>query len=539
MTVLKDTKRIRPYVVCAILRNMTFTPESYANFIDLQDKLHNNICRKRTLVAIGTHDLDTLQPPFVYKALPPTDINFIPLSQTRSFRGDELMEFYSTDITTRHIKPYVDIIVSSPVYPIIYDSKNTVLSLPPIINGEHSKITLNTQNVFIECTATDLTKANIVLNMMVTMFSEYCKEKFTVEAVETVYEEPVHAGTGGGDHQLSQYLTPEIASRYATVNVNEAASIIGIQLEAEQAANLCTRMGLEGKVIKDINTEGSDAVITATKRDNSTYLKVAVPPTRADVLHECDIIEDLAIAYGYNNIIRTIPKTSTVGEQLPINKLTDHLRRELAMAGYDETLTLALCSRQDNYENMLLNDDGKTAVILGNPQSDEFQIGRTAMVPGLLKALQCNRSSRIADGVKIFEISDVMLLDSNTDVGARNERHLGCLYTGPTAGFEIIHGVVDRIMQLLEVKVRPYVWEKIDTTLPTTYGRAGRRYYVEATNDIPTYFPGRGAQIILELDNGTKTKVGTFGVLHPKVLANFELNYPATVLELNIEPFLL
>lgn len=539
MTVLKDTKRIRPYIVCAVLRNMTFTPENYANFIDLQDKLHNNICRKRTLVAIGTHDLDTLNPPFVYKALPPTDINFIPLSQTTSYRADKLMEFYSTDITTRHIKPYVDIIASSPVYPIIYDTSNTVLSLPPIINGEHSKITLNTRNVFIECTATDLTKANIVLNIMVTMFAEYCGDKFSVEVVETVYEEPVHAGTGGGDHQLQQYFTPELNFRTATLNVNEAASIIGIPLEPQQAANLCTRMGLQGKIIKDVTQEAKDAVITATVRENSTYLQVAVPPTRADVLHECDIIEDLAIAYGYNNIVRTIPKTSTVGEQLPINKLTDHLRRELAAAGYDETLTLALCSRQDNYDNMLLKDDGKTAVVLGNPQSDEFQIGRTAMAPGLLKALQCNRSSRIADGVKLFEVSDIMVLDSTTDVGARNERHLGALFTGPTAGFEIIHGIVDRIMQLLEVKVRPYVWEKIDPTLATTYGRAGRRYYVEATNEVPTFFPGRGAQIFLEYENGTKTKVGNFGVLHPKVLANFELNYPATVLELNIEPFLL
>jgi phenylalanyl-tRNA synthetase beta subunit len=43
----------------------------------------------------------------------------------------------------------------------------TVLSLPPIINGAHSAITLKTRNVFIECTATDLTKANIVLNTMV------------------------------------------------------------------------------------------------------------------------------------------------------------------------------------------------------------------------------------------------------------------------------------------------------------------------------------------------------------------------------------
>jgi phenylalanyl-tRNA synthetase beta chain len=81
MTILPDTKQIRPYVVSAILRNVTFTPASYKSFIDLQDKLHQNICRRRTLVAIGTHDYDTLQGPFTYEALPPEQIRFKALNQ--------------------------------------------------------------------------------------------------------------------------------------------------------------------------------------------------------------------------------------------------------------------------------------------------------------------------------------------------------------------------------------------------------------------------------------------------------------------------
>ena len=91
------------------------------------------------------------------------------------------MVHYETDPTCKHLKPYVPIIKDSPVYPVIMDSEETVLSLPPIINGSVSKITLNTKNVFIECTATDLTKANIVLDTMVTMFSEYCSKPFQVE----------------------------------------------------------------------------------------------------------------------------------------------------------------------------------------------------------------------------------------------------------------------------------------------------------------------------------------------------------------------
>lgn len=136
--------------------------------------------------------------------------------------------------------------------------------------------------------------------------------------------------------------------------------------------------------------------------------------------------------------------------------------------------------------------------------------------------------------MKLFEISDVLLIDDDADTGSRNERHLGALYTGPTAGCEILHGLVDRIMQLLEIPVRPYSWDK---NAVATYSKNGYRYFVEATSEYQTYFPGRGVNIYLENEAGEKTVVGNFGVLHPQVLENFELVFPTSVLELNIEPF--
>ena len=120
--------------------------------------------------------------PLAGEAHPPRDIKFVPLSQTKEFTSAQLMELYSTD---SHLKSYLPIIKDSPVYPVIYDANNVVLSLPPIINGEHSKITLNTKNIFFEVTATDLTKASIVLDTLVTMFSQYCDKPFTVEPVIT------------------------------------------------------------------------------------------------------------------------------------------------------------------------------------------------------------------------------------------------------------------------------------------------------------------------------------------------------------------
>jgi phenylalanyl-tRNA synthetase beta chain len=86
--------KIRPYCSGSILRNIKFTQERYESFIALQDKLHQNLARQRTLVAIGTHDLDTIEGPFTFDALPPEEISFIPLNQTKKMNGHELMKFY-------------------------------------------------------------------------------------------------------------------------------------------------------------------------------------------------------------------------------------------------------------------------------------------------------------------------------------------------------------------------------------------------------------------------------------------------------------
>lgn len=96
--------KIRPYCSGSILRNINFTQERYESFIALQDKLHQNLARQRTLVAIGTHDLDTIEGPFTFDALPPEEISFIPLNQTKKMNGHELMKFYEVRMSPTLLK---------------------------------------------------------------------------------------------------------------------------------------------------------------------------------------------------------------------------------------------------------------------------------------------------------------------------------------------------------------------------------------------------------------------------------------------------
>ncbi|XP_001844297.2 phenylalanine--tRNA ligase beta subunit [Culex quinquefasciatus] len=481
LVITEATKQIRPFAVAAVLRDVTFTKDSYASFIDLQDKLHQNICRKRALVAIGTHDLDTLKGPFTYDAKAPKDIKFVPLNQDKAMTAEELMEFYSTHA---QLKAYLPIIRDSPVYPVIYDANGVVLSLPPIINGDYSKIKLETRNVFIECTATDLTKAKIVLDTIVCMFSAHCANPFTVEPCDVV---------NPGSTTPVQY--PELAFRKETISAAKANAYIGIDESADALAKMLNRL-----------------LPTTQNTSNPDQLEVLIPPTRHDMLHVCDIYEDVAIAYGYNRIPKTLPATMHIARQYPLNKLTEQLREQIAQAGFTEGLTFTLCSRDDIAVKLNQDIEKIPAVHIANPKTLEFQVVRTTLIPGLLKTLAANRKMPLP--LKLFEVSDVVLADAKAEVGAKNERRVCAVNCNKTAGFEVVHGLLDRVMQLLEVP-----WDK------------EQGYFLRAVDD-PSYFPGRCAAIVYK-----GTDIGRIGVLHPTVLTAFELTTPCSVVEFNMEYF--
>ncbi|XP_078439200.1 tRNA synthetase beta subunit family protein [Wolffia australiana] len=485
MHVKPETKLIRPYVVCAVLRGLKFDQARYNSFIDIQDKLHENICRKRTLVAIGTHDLDTLKGPFTYEALAPSQISFVPLKESKSFRADELMQHYKSD---KKLKKFLQIIEDSPVYPVIYDVNRTVLSLPPIINGAHSAITLETKNVFIECTATDLTKAKIVLNTMVTIFSEYSERKFEVEPVKVVSVDG------------STQIYPDLSDYYLEVPLSRITSQIGVKMEGDEVIKLLKKMQLD---------------IKKSKSGDASTISVSVPPTRSDILHACDVMEDLAIAYGFNKVPETIPATRTEGKRQPLNLFSDLLRLQVAMAGYKEVLTWVLCSNEENFSMLNRKDDGKTAVIIENPRSSEFEAVRTTLMPGLLKSVKSNIDH--PRPIKLFEVGDVVFLDEEADVGASNNRRLAAVYCNNNSGYEDIHGLVERVMKVIGIPAG-------------VAGEKGHCYFLQPSHK-PEFLERRQCDIIV---NGQGA--GTFGIVHPEVLEKFGVYpNPCSFMEIDIQ----
>jgi len=480
MVVKKQTERIRPFVVCAVLRGVTFDKTSYQSFLDLQGKLHDNICRGRKLVAIGTHDLSTIEGPFTYEALPPKDISFVPLvpKTGKTYTARELLDFYRDDKATaaakegKTLKPYTDIIYDSPVYPVIFDSKRRVLSLPPIINGDHSKMKQATKDIFIECTAVDETKGNIVLNMMVTMFSKYCARPFEVEQVNVVYEAT-----------NTTKVTPDLSNTAMTADVSYINTLAGTPgLPADKICENLGKMMLTAKPSSD-------------EDKNRPQVISSVPPLRPDILHACDIAEDAAIGFGYNNIKTSLPPTNTVGKQQPINYFTELLRSEMGLAGFQELLTLGLNSTADNFTNLRKKVDD-SAVILQDPVTVDFQLCRTTLLPGLLNTLAFNIGRhRISEGLRAFEISDVVHKDpTKTDksgTGTFNRRHFVAAYVGRQAGFEVIHGLVDHFMSVVGIApTKKYAAsDPTRASISLAACEMEAEYWLEKGEDT-TYLPG-------------------------------------------------
>lgn len=376
--------------------------------------------------------------------------------------------------------------------------------------------------------------------MMVTMFSRYCAKPFTVEPVRIVSE-----------HNGASRITPSLTTRVVDVEVSHINEVCGLDESPEALSKLLKKVTFAAE---------------PSSEDDGKVLHVSVPPTRADILHPCDIVEDVAVAYGFNNLPRSSPnKAATIGRPLPINKLADIVRLEAAMAGWIEVMPLILCSHDENFAWLNRRDDGQTAVKLANPKTAEYQVVRTSLLPGLLKTIRENKSVPLP--IMINEVSDVTFKDETVErkvkeerpqpqpqpqhqpqhqshipiVGplpalitrpqARNERHWAAAYSSKSAGFEVVHGLLDRVMLMLRCAFLTREEEGLDGK-----GASFDGYFIREIDD-PTFFPGRAAAIFVRIGGKTR-RIGELGVLHPSVLEAFDLRYPVSTLELDLQVLL-
>lgn len=475
---VRDPRSLRPYIACAIVENAKLDEDGVKILMKLQENLHWALGRNRKLASIGVYDLDTFVPALEYTTEDPDRYRFAPLGAAGG-KKQTLREILDAHPKGR---AYKHLLEGFARYPILRDREGRVLSMPPIINSEETKVHTGTRRLFIDVTGQGARLVGRTLNIIVTSLMENL-EGASLRGVQI---------EGGGDPQSAgkaasgAQTTPELAPQRATLRTDAASRLIGIPLDAESAVELLRRMRHDARPID----EGTIEVMIAAYRN--------------DILHERDLIEDVAIAHGYHRITPALLPARTVGRALPLEDQTGAVRDALCGLGFFEVMTLVLTNDED-HDAALGPESGPIAVRIANPISSEQTCLRTSLLPGLLRIFQHNRHQPLPQ--RIFEVGDVSETDAKGETLTCEKRRLAFGIIGPKVGFTDARAHCEAILREFSLDAE---WV--------------------ATRQAP-FLEGRCARLLL---SGGR-EAGLVGEIDPEVLVRFGLENPAIMAELEVD----
>ncbi|MFX1233815.1 MAG: phenylalanine--tRNA ligase subunit beta [Promethearchaeota archaeon] len=404
-----SVKKVRPYIVCGVIRNIDLDEDEVATLMNIQEQLHWAVGRDRKKVAIGVHDLDKVVPPYRYTAVKPDSVSFEPLhGDGYPMNLEEILLLHEKGIEYAHILEGKD------VYPVIFDKNNELLSFPPVINGVLTTVTDETKNLFLDLTGTDFKAINLALNILSTTLADMGA---TVESVKVNYE---------GEQEI---ITPNLEPTKWEVNIDYINSVIGLKLSPT-------------KMIKSFQKVRMDALQSKKKG----YLDVFVPAYRGDIIHPIDFTEECAMGYGYFKLPLTI-REGGIGKYHPIQDFANKIRRIMIGAGYLEVLNFLLASSEKQFIFMNQEIAEREITQIENPVSKEYNTLRTRILPKLMETLLFNRSEE--KPIRIFEVGDVILLEPKAETGAKREIHLAITTYHEDADFTEIRSTLDYLMTTL------------------------------------------------------------------------------------------
>ncbi len=456
----RSVKPIRPFIAAGVVTKVKLIDEIVASLMQVQEKLHVSLCRNRRRGSIGVYDLDTIEPPVRYTTTLPDGIRFVPLEFNRELTPAQILREHPKGIE------YGSITRGWSRYPLLVDSRGVVLSIPPIINSESTRVTSKTRQLFIDVTGEDERVANQSLTILMTGLAA---RGFELRSVAVKYPG-------------RRVRTPDLRPRRHRLSARNANEFIGLNLKPRGIAKIAERMRYG---IADI---WGDA------------LTLLAPPYRSDLMHEVDIIEDIAIGYGYDQLEPTLPKVVTTGERTPIERLSERARRVLTGLGFMEAMTYTLTNLRTNFELMRARGE---AVEIANPVSEEYTIIRNSLFPCLLSVLRANRRNPLPQ--RVFEVGDVALLDEGAETGARNVRRAAAAVIGEGLGFTYIKAVAETLLRELGIshEVRPI--------------------------EHSSFLEGRAAEFVSD-----GKSLGIVGEIHPEVILGFELEHPVVTFEFDL-----
>ncbi len=456
---------VRPYTVCTIIKNLNLDHQKIKEIIWVQEKLHATFGRNRKKAAIGVYPLENIKLPIHFKADKPENIKFVPLEHNKEMSAKDILEKTSVG------KDYGHLLQGYKMYPFFVDDKGDVLSMPPIVNSHLTgKISENTKSVFIECSGFDLQALKYILNILVYMFLDMGASAYSMKIRYPKYD----------------MVTPCLEWEKRSIEPKFINNMTGLGLSAEDHAKMLKKMMYN---IVDIS------------EDSINFL---VPPIRTDIWHDVDVADDVVRAYGVNNIKYEVPKVATEGGILKLSRIKDTVCELLVGLGYQETFTLALTDKKDQFEKM--NMDEGEYIKLGHTTEQSVNMIRSWMLPELLKVFHNNRHVEFPQ--KIFEVNNVVVPDERKDVLSQDELRLSIALQDKATGYTAIKQSVEYVLDSVGVE------------------------YSFIEKDHPSFIPGRSSALVVE-----GSELGFIGEIHPLVIENWELEFPVSAAELNLTLF--
>ncbi len=451
----KSVAGIRPYTACAVVKGLQLTDEKLREIIQAQEKLHVTYCRNRKKAAIGIYPLEKIQFPVRYLAKKPEEIVFVPLEGERAINARQLLAQHPTG------RAYAHLLEGKQKFPVFVDNKGQVLSVPPIINAQSTgKVEISTKDVFIECSGFDLHTLKTLLNIIVTMLADMGGK---IVSVDVKYAKGI--------------ATPDLTPRKMKVDADAINQLLGLELKESDIKRLLERMGF--------GYQNKQALI---------------PAYRADIMHNVDLAEDIAIAYGYDEFEAEIPQVATIGAEDAFAAFQNTLANFLVGLGLLEAKTYHITNA--NVQNKLMNRKGDV-IELANALTPDYNALRAWLLPTLLEVLKVNKMRDYPQ--KFFSMGTVFAPNSKTPTQVEEQTALSIIAAHPKVDYTEIRQIVEYALRVLGVQ---YSFEEVE------HG---------------SFIPGRVAQLKV---NGHA--IGVLGELAPQVITNFNLDMPAAAAEINL-----
>lgn len=447
----KRVRKLRPYIACFIAKGKKIDEYWLKQLIQLQEKLSDNFGRRRAKISIGVYPLKNISFPVTYKLADPSE-RFVPLGFHYSLSLHDVLEKHEKG------KEYGTLLKGESAFPVLIDSKKELLSLIPIVNSEKTgRLAPGDDSFFFEVTGTDERAVNLVVNSA----AFACAERgFDIFSVTVEYPE-------------RKVISPPLSNTTLKLKESDVERLLGIKPKKSQLKSFLESM-----------------------RYGYSSNSVIIPSYRRDIMHAVDIIEDVAIAYGYDSF-EPAPLTSyTVGRKRNVQRLIDAFRELWLGAGYQEVLSPVLSNKELLYGKMNVQDKG--TVEIENIVSLTYSCVRSWILPILLEILSKNKHVEYPQ--KIFEQGVVTLRNGLVD-----EEHLASVSAHASANFTELKQVLQSVLQ-----------------------NAGLKFEFEEF-ELGCFIPGRASKVVV---NGKQ--LGFFGEIHPQVLDEFGITMPVVACELNL-----